>query len=150
MGQYSIGADSDDVITIGNAYVIGGAGNDTITGTTLSWSAVAYWTSPARVVVNLQTGKAQDGYGTVDTLKNIREVQGSNFDDHLTGSTANESFGGGRGNNTIVGGGGLDSVSYYGQKSTDATITHNAATDTFTVVKNFTNGDYGTDILTGV
>ncbi len=149
-GANIYGNEGDDVITIGNAYAIGGAGNDTITGTASSWSGVAYWTSPARVVVNLQTGEAQDGFGTVDTLENISELQGSRFDDHLTGSTANESFHGGRGNNIIVGGGGSDTVYYYGQNSTNVTITYNAAMDTVTVVKNFTDGDHGTDILTGI
>lgn len=144
------GGEGNDVITIGNARAIGGAGSDTITGSTTSYSQLAYWSSPAGVVVNLQTGKAQDGYGTVDTLKNIQELQGTSFDDQLTGSTANENFWGGRGSNTIVGGGGFDTANYHGQKSTDATITYNPATDTFTVVKNFTDGDRGTDTLIGV
>lgn len=51
---------------------------------------------------------------------------------------------------TLGGGGGNDIFTYFGVKSTEATITYNLAADTFTVAKNFANGDRGADTLTGI
>jgi hypothetical protein len=148
-GSVMFGEAGDDLITIAGAIAIGGAGNDTITGTGPG-STVAYWDSPHGVVVDQRSGTAQDGYGTTDTLVNIRTFQGSPFDDVFIGSAADEWFYGGRGNNAYTGNGGSDTVNYYFQPSTAATITYNAAADTFTVVKNFSDGDHGTDTLAGI
>lgn len=142
------GGAGDDLMTIGSAHALGEAGNDTITGTSGATSVV-YWTSPKGIVVNLTTGRAEDGFGTIDTLINIRTVHGTGYNDVFTGSAGNDYFHGGGGNDSFMGAGGEDQVNYYFVKSTDAVVTYDAAADTFTVRKNFAN-DHGTDILAGI
>ncbi|MBC7455843.1 MAG: VCBS repeat-containing protein, partial [Massilia sp.] len=111
---------------------------------------MVYWDVPAGVVVDLAKGTAQDGFGGTDTLIGVMNVQGSGHSDTLIGNSGDNSFFGNGGNDTIVGGGGTDVFSYYNAKSSEAGISYNLPTDTFTVVKNFANGDHGTDILTGI
>ena len=79
-------------------------------GTPTAWTTAA----PSRGVnVNLATGIAQDGEGGTDTLIGIESVNGSSFDDLLTGSNAFlENFLGGAGNDTIYGAGGIDRAEY--------------------------------------
>ena len=142
------GRGGNDRITFGDGNVIGGAGNDTLIGTT-AYSTAAYWGSSSGVVVNLATGVAQDGLGGIDSLINIHQVQGTGFNDLMTGSSADDGFYGGGGNDTIIGGGGQDMVSYYFVKSSAVTISYDAPSDTFIVRKNFAN-DKGVDTLTGI
>lgn len=143
------GKGGNDKITIGDGIIIGGAGNNTLIGTTAN-TIVAYWGAPQGVNVNLAAGTAQNGYGGTDTFVNIHHVHGTSFNDTLTGGTGNDDLYGGGGDDRFVGGGGSDRVEYFFVKSTEASITYDAAIDTFTVHKNFANGDHGTDTLTGV
>jgi hypothetical protein len=142
------GDGGDDVITLFDGKAIGGAGNNTIIGTGARAVAV-YWDSPTGVTVDLQKGTAANGYGGTDKLVNIQQVFGSSHNDVLIGNAGNNSFVGLGGNDKFVGGGGTDQVNYFFVKSTDAKITYDAASDTFTIVKNFAN-DKGTDTLTGI
>jgi hypothetical protein len=142
------GDGGDDSITLSDGKAIGGAGNNTITGTGARAVAV-YWDAPTGVSVDLQKGTASNGYGGTDKLVNIQQVFGSSHNDVLVGNSGNNSFVGMGGSDKIVGGGGTDQVSYFFVKSTDAKISYDVATDTFTIVKNFAN-DKGTDTLTGV
>ena len=69
------------------------------------------------VTVNLTTGKAIDGFGTVDTLRNIESVRGTAFADRLSGGDTdpvgpNNFFLGLDGNDVIDGGSGYDEVRY--------------------------------------
>lgn len=148
-GAAIYGDDGNDTIVLANGLAIGGAGNDTIVSNG-DWASVAYWGAPRGVAVDLGRGVAQDGSGGTDTLVGIRVVQGSSFDDTLTGGDANEFFYGGAGSNTVSGGAGFDTVSYYFEKSTAADISYDSANDTFTVVKHFANGDRGIDKLSGI
>jgi Domain of unknown function (DUF4214)/FG-GAP-like repeat/RTX calcium-binding nonapeptide repeat (4 copies) len=142
------GGKGNDTITVGNGTAVGQEGNDLITGTS-QWSQVAYW-SPSAVVVNLATGIAEDGYGTVDTLVNIHTVQGTSFDDRFIGSAGNDVFWGLGGSNSYFGGGGNDTVVFWNTKYEDCKISYNAPTDTFTVIKRTSWGDNGIDTLTGI
>lgn len=148
-GAVIYGEAGDDTITVSNALAIGGPGNDTIIGAG-PFPTVAYWDSPSGVTVDLGNGTAQDGFGTVDKLVGIHVVQGSGHDDKLIGGAADEFFYGGAGSNTVIGGAGYDTVDYFFEKSTAAEVSYDAASDTFTVVKHFLNGDRGIDKLTGV
>lgn len=148
-GSVIWGGKGNDTITFGNVNVVGSAGSDTLTSNG-TWGAAVYWDSPAGVRVDLAKGTALDGFGSTDTLINVNNVQGSGFSDVLIGNVNNNSFFGNGGDDVVIGGGGVDVFSYYNVKSSDASITYDAATDTFTVVKHFANGDNGTDRLTGI
>lgn len=143
------GGAGDDTITANTGNLIGEAGNDTLTGTG-GFVGAAYWLSPAGVKVNLATGIAQDGYGTVDKLVGIRTIQDSGHSDEITGSTANEEFWLSRGNDKVIGGGGSDKVVFYDVKSSEVTVSYDKASDTFTLKKHLANGDTGTTTATGV
>ncbi|WP_296948890.1 FG-GAP-like repeat-containing protein [uncultured Massilia sp.] len=149
-GAVIYGGDGDDTIGLDDALADGGRGNDTIVNRARGWATAVYWDSPAGVRVDLGQGWADDGFGTRDTLVGIRVVQGSGFDDTLVGGAADEFFYGGAGDNTVRGGAGFDTVDYYFEPSTAARVSYDAATDTFTVVKRFANGDRGTDTLSGI
>lgn len=143
------GGAGNDTLTANTGNLIGEAGNDTLTATS-PYVGAAYWTSPAGIKVNLATGIAQDGYGTVDKLVGIRTIQDSNFSDEIIGSAASEEFWLNRGNDTVIGGGGSDKVVLYGVKSSEVTITYDKASDTFTLKKHLANGDNGTATAKGV
>jgi Ca2+-binding RTX toxin-like protein len=144
------GGTGNDKITIISAEVIAGEGNDTIIGTPNSFSSLMYFTSPKGVVVDIASGIAQDGFGTIDKISNISSIHGTRFDDKFIGGMNNDEFWGGGGNNTFIGGGGSDQVVYWDTSKSEVKITYDEGTDTFTVKKNTSKGDTGTDILTGI
>jgi Ca2+-binding RTX toxin-like protein len=125
--------------------------------------------------VNLGTGLGIDGWngltgllalGGTDTLSNIENVEGSNFNDTLTGDGgANELRGlagddtleGGPGNDTLDGGAGSDTASYANATggvtvslllSGSAQNTVNAGSDTLISIENLTGSAF-VDVLTG-
>lgn len=148
-GVVLYGEAGNDRLTLSNGLGVGGAGDDTITRSG-PWGGVAYWNSPAGVRVDLAAGRADDGFGGHDTLVNLLEVQGSPFDDVLRGSSTDEFFAAFGGNNVVDGGGGFDTYTYFSQRSDQAQVSYDAATDTFTIVKQFSNGDHGVDRLSGI
>jgi hypothetical protein len=148
-GTNIFGGQGDDTITASSGNVIGEEGNDTIT-VTQSWVTAAYWNSPSGVDVNLATGVAKDGFGGTDKLVGVHSVADSSHDDKFTGSSGDDTFWLGWGADTVVGGGGTDTVNFYNYKSSDMTVSYNAATDTFTVAKHTAAGDNSTSILQGV
>jgi Ca2+-binding RTX toxin-like protein len=120
------GSAYDDILTGGNAangtsvaeyqskfeFFRGNGGNDTINGGQ-GYDRADYTTARTGVVVNLATGRAEDGLGGIDTLISIEGIRGSAFNDTLTGSDAAfESFEGREGNDTIDGAGGIDRADY--------------------------------------
>lgn len=66
-GTVIYGLAGNDTIVVSDTLAIGGAGNDTIIATGV-FATAAYWDSPGPVIVDLELGQAQDGFGTVDTL----------------------------------------------------------------------------------
>jgi len=102
----------------------GRAGNDQINGKG-GIDRVDYTSSIAGVIVNLATGTASDGYGGTDTLANIENVRGSrDFNDSLTGNTANNKLEGLGGSDTLDGGTGADTM--LGGDGTDSYVVDNA------------------------
>jgi Ca2+-binding RTX toxin-like protein len=88
----------------------GREGNDQIDGKG-GVDRVDYTSSMAGVIVNLLTGTVSDGFGGTDTLANIENVRGSrDFNDSITGSTANNKLEGLGGNDTLDGGVGADTM----------------------------------------
>lgn len=86
----------NDVITIhGNAKVLGGPGNDTIINDVFDnpSGGVVYWDSPKAIYVDLEAGYALDGYGTRDTLVNVRDLDTSGQDgDVVLGTSKSDSI----------------------------------------------------------
>jgi Ca2+-binding RTX toxin-like protein len=113
----------------------GRAGDDWFHGGTDANSSmlVGYWDAPARVIVNLSGAginvggtpvasmTAVDGQGGTDHFvlgAGHVEVSGSRFNDYLRGSdTGNVGLWGGAGNDTIVGGAGLDAAGFHADDS---------------------------------
>lgn len=99
----------------------GDAGNDFIDGGA-GFDVAEYSSATSGVYVVLggpSAGFAYDGVGGVDTLLNMERVNGSFFDDYLSGSDAAvyESYEGAAGNDTIDGKGGADRVIYGGSRA---------------------------------
>ncbi|MFO1006697.1 MAG: hypothetical protein U0929_12125 [Planctomycetaceae bacterium] len=95
----------------GSDLLIGGDGNDTLIGGD-GIDTVSYQTATGPVTVNLATKKATGAAGN-DTFATIENVIGSPFNDTITGDLLNNLLDGGDaipGNDTILGGGGVDSI----------------------------------------
>ncbi|MFO1004680.1 MAG: hypothetical protein U0929_01875 [Planctomycetaceae bacterium] len=108
-----IGGLMNDKLTggAGSDLLIGGDGNDTLTGGD-GIDTVSYQTATGPVTVNLTTKKATGAAGN-DTLATIENVIGSPFNDTITGDLLNNLLDGGDaipGNDTLLGGGGVDSI----------------------------------------
>jgi Ca2+-binding RTX toxin-like protein len=102
-------------VTLGTAVEVfrGNAGNDTIDGGG-GFDVADYANSPNAIEVDLtlSTGQVQDGWGFVDTLKNVEQISASFYADTLVGGASDDWFTGGGGADTIDGGGGYNTVSY--------------------------------------
>ncbi len=136
--EYLIGSPFDDILTgadswnilmggEGNDSLYGGYGNDTLDGglgndvldggsddyvingkgKSGGLDTADYTNAAGAVVVNLQSGTATGGAGT-DTLLNIDNLIGSQFDDVLTGDANANYLNGGNGDDSLYGGAGDD------------------------------------------
>lgn len=148
------GGAGNDTIRVAQATAIGEAGNDTIIGMPqlahpASPYAAAYWNSPAGVSINLATGTAQDGFGTTDTLVDIHTVKDSRHDDQVIGSAVQDTVWFSAGNDSFVGGGGLDRVVLDGLRSSDTVITYDIASNACTITDTGPS-NFGTKTLSGV
>lgn len=123
----------------GNDLFLGVAGNDTFSGGTGISDVVSFFFASAGVQADLTAGTATGGEGT-DTLSGIEDLEGSHFDDTLTGDAGWNFFYPGGGNDTVVGGGDLrDRVDFFSSPNA-VTVDLTAGTAT---------GE-GTDTLTGI
>ena len=110
--------------TDGNDTLNGGAGDDSLFGGAgadvndggAGLDSMDYRGSSSRVALNLVTGGTV-GEALGDTFISIERVYGSNFNDTITGTSANEFLYGEDGNDTINGGGGIDRI--YGGDGND-------------------------------
>lgn len=83
----------------GDNLLNGGLGNDTL----------SYAYAAGGVTVRLSTTQAQDTGGSgFDSLRNLENLIGSDYDDNLTGNSGNNSLRGGAGNDVLNGGDGDD------------------------------------------
>ncbi len=115
VGNVISGTDGDDYITGngGDDTIQGGLGNDTIDGGKGSNTA-SYANATGAVQANVGyygSGGSGSGAAGVDTLKNIQNLTGSNYNDQLNGDDGNNILNGGGGADTMSGGGGNDT--YY-------------------------------------
>lgn len=105
------GAGSDSLLGgIGNDELTGGTGDDTLKGEGGADAALYDDVTDARgVKVNLGLTAQQDTVGSgKDTLADIENVAGSQYDDILTGNDQDNFFSGGTGNDKLYGNGGND------------------------------------------
>ena len=109
----------------GDDYMEGGAGIDSLRGG-FGFDAVGFWNVDATgtgVTVNLYLTTGQvvnDGYGFSDSIYEIEQLEGSRFDDNMSGGYADvvllglngaDTLLGGHGNDTMYGGLGNDVIS---------------------------------------
>ena len=103
----------------GDDVLMGDAGSDQLNGGGGSDTA-DYSNSSSAVTISLQTGNAQGGHATGDTLSSIENLVGSNFDDYLKGSTGTNRLEGGAGDDRLEGGAGTDRL--YGSTGIDTAV----------------------------
>jgi hypothetical protein len=115
-----IGGDSGDTLNggAGDDRLEGGAGADIIDGGSGSDTA-SYEGSDAAVNINLATSSATGGHAQGDTLTNIENLAGSDFNDTLTGDAGANTLSGGLGDDTLSGGDGFDTFVFQMGDGTD-------------------------------
>ena len=108
------GEDGNDIINAGDGHdtLDGGSGDDIIDGGVgIDW--VAYSSATSGVNVDLKYKVAQNTLGAgIDTLTNIENLSGSDFNDYLTGDSGDNILNGLQGDDVIDGGAGIDEVYY--------------------------------------
>ncbi|TSD89480.1 calcium-binding protein [Mycobacterium sp. KBS0706] len=95
----------------GDDKLYGGAGADRLDGGA-GVDFTSYYNSTAAVRANLAAGTASGGFAQGDVLGSIENINGSSFNDTLTGSSADNALGGLAGRDTLTGGGGADRFVY--------------------------------------
>jgi Ca2+-binding RTX toxin-like protein len=121
-----------------NDWLVGGAGDDAFDGGPGKGDTATFHFAPAGVQADLTTGTAT-GEGT-DTLTGIEYLEGSDFEDTLTGDAGSNYLFPAGGDDTVDGGGGIkDRVDYF--FSTNAV--------NLDLIAGIATGD-GTDTLTGI
>ncbi|KAM3116326.1 calcium-binding protein [Phormidesmis sp. 146-33] len=171
------GFDGDDQLFggVGNDKINGGAGIDTVSyadssnGTVVNLDESRQYSNAASPFdlepgFAIAAGTATDGFGTTDTLQNLENIIGSNFDDVLIGSgdrnritalAGNDLLIGNAGSDTLDGGDGIDTVSYrYDPKAVFVSLEQGTATDGFGDIDRLLNienvvGSDGNDRLIG-
>ena len=136
--DYLVGGDGDDTIyggadtdhlvggngvdhlygDTGSDYIEGGPGADVMDGgDTATLNYLSYRDSSAAVTVNLEAHTASGGDATGDSFVNFQNLDGSAYDDHLTGTGGTNMIYGGAGNDIVSSGAGYDYL--YGQDGND-------------------------------
>ncbi|MDU8913534.1 Hint domain-containing protein, partial [Aestuariicoccus sp. MJ-SS9] len=93
----------------GDDTLIGGAGADALEGG-VGLDVVDYSASASAVTVDLTSGTASGGDAQGDRLSGIEGVEGTDFDDALTGDASANTFDAGAGDDTVSGGLGGDTI----------------------------------------
>jgi Ca2+-binding RTX toxin-like protein len=134
-----LGEAGNDVLKGGGDFdvLFGGPDNDSLDGGDF-FDLASYFFSAAAIDANLTTGTVT-GEGT-DTLTSISDLEGSRFDDTLTGDEGENFFFPGDGDDSIDGGGGLTDEVAYAFSASAVTVNLSAGTAT----------GQGTDDLTGI
>lgn len=119
--DFLMGALGDDVLLggPGSDWLLGAQGNDTLEGGAHGYSGdyAVYSNEFGAVNANLETGVAYDGMGGVDALIGIENLEGSRFNDTLTGDSAPNEFWPGIGDDLVDGRSGYDYLMFNGAPS---------------------------------
>ncbi len=164
------GSSGDNVINGegGHDTIDGGAGNDTLDGGSSggvgTGDVLSYASATAGVTVDLSlTGPQVTGGAGTDTVSNFERLQGSGFNDRLSGAlttidggAGDDTISGGAGGENLSGGDGIDTVSYANAASavrvnlalTTFQNTVGGGNDTLSNFENLTGGAFN-DTLTG-
>lgn len=131
------GAGSDTVMLKPGGWVVASEGFDFYRGIGAGWFGIRFDDSPKGVRVNAQQLiVAEDGFGQQDRIEGINWFVGSPFNDYIEGRPTNERFGSDsaapQGNDTYVGGGGVDTMFYFANAS-EFKVTNDGASDSATV-----------------
>ena len=155
----------DNTITgnAGDNVIAGGGGADTLDGGAGS-DIVSYAHSTLGVTVDLSSGTGLGGDAEGDVLSNFEGIEGSAYDDTLTGGSADDTLIGGAGADALDGGAGTDTVDY-SSAAREVTVDLSTGTgsggdaegDTFANIENVTGsafddsltGDAGANVLSG-
>ena len=156
----------------GDDQLVGGAGADRLDGGDgIDW--IAYWSSDAGVMVNLEDGTGERGHAEGDVIADVENVSGTDYgdtlignsndnilysyagDDELQGNDGDDELFGGEGADRLDGGDGIDNIDYW---SSDAGVTVNledgtaegghAEGDVITNVENVSGTGYA-DVMRG-
>ncbi|MCP5381604.1 MAG: hypothetical protein H6912_04480 [Kordiimonadaceae bacterium] len=167
------GAGGDDTIITGSGddYLFGQGGNDTLQGGAgvdvltggsgadnlvggPGFDFVAYIDSPGGVTVNLASGIGSRNDASGDSYNTVEGVFGSDYNDIITGNSADNLFEGLGGADAFDGGAGIDYVSYISSGSvtvdlrTGTGAETDAQGDTYTNIEGIIGSDYN-DTLNG-
>ena len=112
----------------GDDIILGGPGADWINGGA-GIDRAAYWTARSAVVVDLSDPSRNAGEAAGDSFVGIEDLQGSRYNDVLSGDAGDNRIWGGAGNDMITGDSGNDVL--FGQAGADVFV--------------FTSGDTGLD-----
>jgi Ca2+-binding RTX toxin-like protein len=122
----------------GNDGLFGGAGRDKFSGGT-GFDLASYFFAPSGVQADLAAGTATGGEGT-DTLTGVEDLEGSPYGDSFVGTSGENFFYPGKGNDTVNGGGGTTDLVDFFFSANAVVVDLTAGTAT---------GE-GTDTLTGI
>lgn len=108
------GTDQQDTLSGGKGddYFRSSDGADDYDGGRGKTDQISFKDDPSGIVAHLGNGTAIDGWGNADTLTKIEWIRGSLFDDKMTGDGKANTLRGLAGDDTVKGGGGLDTVRY--------------------------------------
>lgn len=123
----------------------GGAGFDLLEGS--GWDMSVYWDSPNPVIVRLDANCASDGFGSRDTLRDIRGAFGSGQSDIFFGDDRNNVFWTLGGKSDFVNGGGGDDLVILSYSRSSARITR-VDSKTWTVAAPANNAPDREEIVT--
>ncbi|MGB0747408.1 MAG: VCBS domain-containing protein, partial [Magnetospiraceae bacterium] len=142
------GAGNDTIFGGSGAdYVLAGSGNDVLDGGAGTADLLSYILAPGSVVVNMATGTASDGYGTTDNFSNFEYLQGSDFNDTLTGDGAANVIYGADGNDSVAGAGGDDVIF---ASAGDDTLDGGAGIDFLALQTSGVSGGANANLATGI
>jgi Ca2+-binding RTX toxin-like protein len=131
--------------------LLAGAGNDLVDGGRGSFDIVSVFFAPGPTTVDLAAGTST-GEGT-DEIRAVEQVEGSAFDDAMTGDASANSFYPYAGNDVVVGAEGLDTVRYiFSTAAVTVDLTAGTATgdgsDTLSTIEAVDGSDHN-DTITG-